>query len=107
MPAYGMVQFLFSSHLRVVAVTAEMSISTLDPRADSAHHQQVRLARRLRATLARRLRMLRWIEHDERRNRGRAGRYVHDEQTRLAIVYVEAAMAAVTRVAYATLSQHR
>jgi hypothetical protein len=51
--------------------------------------------------------MLRWLEHEERRYRGRGRRYVRDEQMTLAIACVEAAMAAVTRVAYATTSQYR
>jgi hypothetical protein len=82
-----------------------MSISTYDPGADT-QHDQVQRARRLRATLAQRLRMLRWLEHDERRHNFRSG-YVCDEQTTLAIAYVEAAMAALTRVACATTSHRR
>jgi hypothetical protein len=82
-----------------------MSISTLDPRADSLEYQQIDQARRLRATLAQRLRMLRWLEHDERRHRGRARRNVGDEPTIVAIRCVEAAMAALTRVAYGTTSR--
>jgi len=85
-----------------------MSIFKRASRADIARQQQFRRAHHLRAILAQRLRILRRVEHEETRSvRSRSRKYRRDEQTAIAIGYVEAAMAALTRVAYATASHQR